>query len=104
MSTCCWRTTGSATSPTSLSVVDELLDRRLGKVKARVSSAAPLDESQSRRLREVLERKLGKDVDVEISVDPTLLGGFVAQVGSDRYDVSLRGQLNRLEASMAEDG
>ena len=85
-----------------LEVVDELIDRRLGVVRARVTSAATLEEDQQRRLASALEEKLGQTVDLRVAVDEDLLGGFVALVGSERYDASVRGQLERLGAALAE--
>ncbi len=85
-----------------LTVVDDLLDREAGVVRTLVTSAHALSESQKSRLADVLSRKLDRRVRLAVEVDEDLLGGFVVQVGSDRYDVSLRGQLDRLETSMAE--
>lgn len=88
--------------PEILETIDELLNRRLGRAVAEVTSAHPLDEGQRESLKKVLEQKFGKSIELRLEVDPELLGGFVALVGSDRYDVSLRGQLNRLNSNMAE--
>ncbi len=87
-----------------LEVVDELIDRRLGVVRAKVTSAAPLDADQERRLAAALGHKLGQDVDLRVTLDEDLLGGFVALVGSERYDASVRGQLERLGLALAEGG
>lgn len=81
--------------------VREQVRKRLGVVSAAVASAAPLDESQTARLQEVLQKALGKKVELEVTVEPELLGGFVAQVGSRRYDISLKGQLERMAEEMA---
>lgn len=88
--------------PEILDTIDDLLNKRLGRAVAEVTSAHPLDNAQQSRLQTVLEEKIGKKIEIELSVDPSLLGGFVALIGSDRYDVSLRGQLDRLNTSMAE--
>ena len=55
-----------------------------------------LSGDQEVRLKQLLEGSLGKTVEVEVAVDQDLLGGFVVQVGSDRYDVSLKGELERM--------
>ncbi|REJ83895.1 MAG: ATP synthase F1 subunit delta [Acidobacteria bacterium] len=81
--------------------VARMVKQRLGIVAAQVTSAVPLDPAQADRLRSVLEGALGKKVELEVTVEPDLLGGFVAQVGSRRYDVSLRGQLRRMAEEMA---
>lgn len=87
-----------------LLALDELIDQRRGVVTANVRTAEDLDEDQRQSLRATLEQTLGKKVEIELTVDPELLGGFVAVVGSERYDVSLAGQLNRLAERMASGG
>jgi F-type H+-transporting ATPase subunit delta len=81
---------------------NDLLNQRLGRAVAAVTSAHPLDDTQRASLKKALEQKLGKTIELQLEVDPGLLGGFVALVGSDRYDVSLRGQLDRLSRNMAD--
>ena len=72
-------------------------------MRARVRSAAPLSDAQRAALRERLGRRLGKTVLLDTAVDPSLLGGFVAEVGSRLLDMSLRGQLRRLRERLAGD-
>jgi F-type H+-transporting ATPase subunit delta len=78
-----------------------LADAAAGLVPVRVRSASPLDEAQRERLRRALERRSGGKVELEIEIDPTLLGGAIAQVGDLVYDGSLRTQLEQLRASLA---
>jgi F-type H+-transporting ATPase subunit delta len=80
-----------------------LVDEAAGRVRARVRSAAPLNDAQRAALRERLGRRLGKTVLLDTAVDPSLLGGFVAEVGSRLLDMSLRGQLARLRERLAGD-
>jgi len=79
----------------------ELVDEALGRIRARVRTAAPLAESERRRLAERLSRAAAKTAIVEEVTDPTLLGGFVAQMGSLVLDGSLDGQLARLRERLA---
>lgn len=88
--------------PEILEVLDQLLNRRLGVVRAEVTSAQELDAGQRERLERTLETRLDKKIELRLQVDPRLIGGFVAHLGSDRYDASLRGQLDRLGARLAE--
>jgi F-type H+-transporting ATPase subunit delta len=74
----------------------QLIDETLGRVRAHVRTAVPLDEPERSQLAEHLSRATGKTVVMENVVDPALLGGFVAQVGSLVLDGSLDGQLVRL--------
>jgi F-type H+-transporting ATPase subunit delta len=74
-----------------------LVDEAAGRVRARVRSAAALTDAERAAIRERLSRRLGKTVLLEAEVDPTLLGGFVAEVGSRIVDASLRGQLRAVQ-------
>jgi F-type H+-transporting ATPase subunit delta len=87
-----------------LDAVDRMLDRRLGVVRAQVRTAHPLTGEQESRLRAVLEKMLEHKVKIELGQDPSLLAGFVARIGSRRYDASLDGQIDRLAATLAEGG
>jgi F-type H+-transporting ATPase subunit delta len=78
-----------------------LVDDELGQARARVRSAVALTEEEKRQLGARLERALGKRILVEEHVDSTLLGGFVAQVGSLILDGSLDGQLARMRERLA---
>jgi F-type H+-transporting ATPase subunit delta len=78
-----------------------LADEAAGISQVRVRSASPLSDAQRERLQRALERKSGGRVQLEVEIDPTLLGGAVAQVGDLVYDGSLRTQLQQLRASLA---
>src|SRR5216117_921258 len=71
----------------------KLLDERLGILRARVTSAYSLDAAQQRELAARLEQVTGKQIRMEVAVDPSLIGGMVAQVGTTIYDGSVRQQL-----------
>jgi F-type H+-transporting ATPase subunit delta len=83
-------------------VVDfrDLADARLGRVRAKVTSAVPLAPEEARRIAEKLAQGARVEVIVESIVDPALLGGVVAQVGSLVYDGSVRSQLEELRRAM----
>jgi F-type H+-transporting ATPase subunit delta len=72
------------------------LDARLGFVRAAVTSAAPLSERQQAALQEALSRVAAKNVRCDFKVDPELLGGVIARIGSTVYDGSVRTQLEAL--------
>ena len=78
-----------------------LADAAAGLTHARVRSASPLSDAQRERLQHALERKSGGRVQLEVEVDPSLMGGAVAQVGDVVYDGSLSTQLRQLRASVA---
>ena len=78
----------------------DLADGRLGRIRARVTSAVPLSPDEARRIAERLAQGRKAQVIVETAVDPALLGGVVAQVGSLVYDGSVRAQLEELRRAM----
>jgi len=75
---------------------EELTDERLGRGKATVTSAALLPEPIIQGLKERLRSATGKEIYLEARVDPSIVGGFVAQIGSTIYDGSIRTQLKKM--------
>ncbi|MBS1831705.1 MAG: ATP synthase F1 subunit delta [Acidobacteria bacterium] len=75
---------------------EEILDERLGFVRADITSATALDEGQRQRLEGQLARLAAKQIRPRYAVDPSLVGGVIARVGSTVYDGSVRGQLETL--------
>lgn len=79
----------------------EQVDAKLGRVRGKVTSAAPLSSAQLDALRGQLERLAQRKVLLEAAIDKSLLGGVVAQVGSHMYDGSLRAQLNDMAQKLS---
>ena len=71
-------------------------------VRAEVKSAAPLSPEKTKALEESLARITGKKVQLSVSVDPELLGGVVATIGSTVYDGSVKTQLQRMRQELVE--
>ncbi|MEY4636282.1 MAG: synthase delta chain [Acidobacteriota bacterium] len=69
---------------------------------ADVTSASPLSPEQTRALAVSLGKVTGKNVNLSVSVDPALMGGVVATVGSTVYDGSVRTQLARLRQELVK--
>jgi F-type H+-transporting ATPase subunit delta len=81
----------------------DMLDAERGRVRARVRTAVALTEADRAALAARLGRALGgKQVLIDEVVDGTLLGGFVAEVGSLIMDGSLNGQLARMRERLAK--
>src|SRR5438552_16086462 len=80
-----------------------LMDEKLGIVRARVTSAQSLDPGQQKELSARLEKATGKQIRMEVAVDPSLIGGVVAQVGSTIYDGSVRQQLQAFRNQLSEE-
>jgi len=83
---------------------EEVVDARLGFAQAEVSSAATLSEVEQRTLTAKLERLTGKRIRMRFSLDPSLIGGAVARIGSTVYDGSLRGQLASIGRRLSAEG
>ncbi len=77
------------------------LDERLGFARAEVTSAAPLGQGVGGNLESELSRLTGKRMRLRFDVDPALLGGVVARIGSTVYDGSVRGELRQLAKKLA---
>jgi len=67
---------------------------------AEVRSALPLDAKQQKRLAEALGKATGKNVEVKVIVDPTVLGGIVARVGDVVIDGTVRHRLEQLKEQL----
>lgn len=67
---------------------------------AEVRSAIPLDDDQKARLAEALSKETGKKISVKVTIDPSVLGGIVAQVGDTVIDGSVRRRLDQLKESV----
>lgn len=78
------------------SAFETALDDRIGIVRADVRSAAPLDAEHQATLQQQLSAVAGKQVRCAFSVDPDLIGGVVARIGSTVYDGSVRTQLEQM--------
>ena len=71
---------------------------------ARVISAVPLTAEEQARLKASLKRRFGRDLDLALSVDPSILGGLTVQVGDQVIDGSLAGKLNALQDQLVPRG
>ena len=81
-----------------------LVARHRGEVSAQVVAAAELSDAQITALKATLKAAVGRDVQIDSSVDASLLGGLVVKVGSRMIDSSLRTKLNNLKVAMREVG
>jgi F-type H+-transporting ATPase subunit delta len=78
----------------------EMVRQATGTLAADVRSAQALSNQDIAELRQTLEKKFGKRVEVKVTTDPSLLGGFVAKVGSEVYDASVAGKIQKLRTSL----
>lgn len=71
-----------------------------GETTADVVTARPLSDDQLDRLKQQLRARAGRDVAIDMKVDPAILGGIVVKLGSQQIDASIRTKLNRLATAM----
>ena len=81
-----------------------LLAAHRGEMTADIVTAESLSDSHLSSLKEALKSATGKDVMINQSVDPSLLGGMVVKIGSRMIDTSLKTKLNSLHIAMKEAG
>jgi F-type H+-transporting ATPase subunit delta len=70
-------------------------------LKVNVRSAAPIDAGEVARLRDALKRRFNREIELEQTLDPSVMGGAVIDAGEMVIDGSVRGRLARLESALA---
>ncbi|HWD12481.1 F0F1 ATP synthase subunit delta [Pseudochrobactrum sp. sp1633] len=75
-----------------------------GEVAADVTSARELTQAQQTELKATLKSVAGKDVTINVTVDPSILGGLIVKLGSRQIDTSLRTKLSSLKLALKEVG
>lgn len=93
------RRTGSAEA--AVERLSEAASRRRGQSVARVTTAAELTPAQEQRLTAVLARIYGRPIGLQVTVDPTVLGGLVVQVGDEVIDGSVAQRLESARRRLA---
>jgi F-type H+-transporting ATPase subunit delta len=73
-----------------------------GEAVAQVTVAEELKGDHLDALRAALKAVSGKDIDLEIKIDPAIIGGLVVKLGSRMVDTSLRTKLNAIRHAMKE--
>lgn len=80
-----------------------LVARHRGEVSAEVTVAETLNGSNLEALKSALKSVTGgKDIDLDIKIDPAIIGGLVVKIGSRMVDNSLRTKLNAIKFAMKE--
>ncbi len=79
--------------PSVARAYEEMCDEKLGRVRAVVKSAKPLDIASETEVRKAIERRTGKKVLLTTEVDPSLIGGVVAHVAGLEIDGSVASRL-----------
>ena len=80
----------------------ELVAKQKGEATASVTVAEQLKPEHLAALRAALKAVSGKDVDLDVKIDPAIIGGLVVKLGSRMVDSSLRTKLNAIKHAMKE--
>jgi len=86
--------------PAIISGFTRLAADHRGETTAAVTAAHPLSSEQQGALKDKLKAHLRRDVHIDMTVDPAILGGLIVQIGSRRIDASIRSKLAAIGAAM----
>lgn len=75
-----------------------------GEVTAEVTVAEKLTAAQTKELKAALKSVVGKEVAINATIDPSILGGMIVKVGSKQIDTSLKTRLSSLKLALKEVG
>jgi len=79
-----------------------LVARHKGEVTAEVTVATTLSDARMSEIRDALKHVTGKDVQIDVNVDPSIIGGLKVKLGSRMVDATLRTKLNSIKHAMKE--
>ena len=79
-----------------------LVAKHKGEVTAEVTVAEQLNDARMNDIRDALKQVTGKDVQIDVTVDPSIIGGLKVKLGSRMVDASLRTKLNSIKFAMKE--
>ena len=86
--------------PGVIRAFNTLSARHRGELTAEIVSAHSLDDDQVDAIKQNLRTRMGRDINVDLSVDPAILGGLVVKIESQMIDGSIRTKLNNLAQAM----
>jgi len=79
-----------------------MVARHKGEVTAEVTVAAKLSDARLEEIKSSLKSATGKDVRMDVKIDPAIIGGLIVKLGSRMIDSSLRTKLNAIKFAMKE--
>ena len=81
--------------------LDALVAQAQNRLAVEFTTSYELSDEEARSIVKTIETASGRTVEATRSVDPSLIGGIVLQIGSHRADGSVRGRLERLRHELA---
>ncbi len=83
-----------------LSKQDEIirrLEQSAGKLKAEIISAGSMSETDLNRIKDSLYKATGRNVELTVNVDPSIIGGLITIIGDKAFDNSIKTQLEKIQ-------
>jgi len=84
--------------------LDELVQKRLGRVEVDLYTASPVDSAELARIKAQLNQALGKEAIVHPYTDPAMIGGVRLQIGDTLIDASLQTRLRKMRDQLTQEG
>jgi F-type H+-transporting ATPase subunit delta len=81
--------------------LETLVARSQNRLAVELTTSFELSDAEAKSIVEMIEKASGRTIEATRSVDPSLIGGMVLQIGSHRADGSIRGRLERLRHELA---
>jgi F-type H+-transporting ATPase subunit delta len=81
--------------------LDALVAQAQNRLSVELTTSYELSEAEAKSIVATIEKASGRKVEATRTVDPSLIGGMVLQIGSHRADGSVRGRLERLRHELA---
>ncbi len=88
--------------PLILDQLEQMISDHKGIIQAEVLSAHDLTGNEIDRITDALKSKAGKDIKLDIKIDPSLIGGMVVRLGSRMIDSSIKSKLMNMKYAMQE--
>lgn len=80
----------------------QLADELSGTLRANVTAAAKLSAAQQKAISKELEKQTGKNVELTVDIDASLIGGLRTEIGGRLFDGSVKTQLKRIEDTLTK--
>tara|TARA_B100000530_G_scaffold61920_1_gene36063 strand:- start:1032 stop:1574 length:543 start_codon:yes stop_codon:yes gene_type:complete len=77
-----------------------LLQEKLGRIEANVTTASELPKDTVKKLVDAISSYSGKEIEVNVTIDPSIIGGIVTRIGSTVIDGSIQTYLNQIKKSI----
>jgi len=77
------------------------LEQSAGKLKAEIISAGSMSETDLNRIKDSIYKATGKDVDIAVNIDPSIIGGLITIIGDKVFDNSVKTRLEKIQGVLS---